>query len=64
MRSRKYRVVTTLERANNRLIRGALRAGVAPRERGTEEAGRGKLTRAPGRTHQVWHYAAGTWGGY
>ncbi|HEX4092201.1 MAG TPA: nitroreductase/quinone reductase family protein [Trebonia sp.] len=31
MRSRKYRVVTTLERGNNRLIRGALRAGLAPR---------------------------------
>jgi deazaflavin-dependent oxidoreductase (nitroreductase family) len=31
MRSRKYRVVTTLERGSNRLIRGALRAGVAPR---------------------------------
>jgi len=31
MRSRKYRVVTTLERASNRLIRMALRAGVAPR---------------------------------
>ena len=31
MRSRKYRVVTTLERAGNRLIRAALRAGAAPR---------------------------------
>lgn len=31
MRSRKYRMVTTLERANNRLIRYALRAGFAPR---------------------------------
>jgi deazaflavin-dependent oxidoreductase (nitroreductase family) len=31
MRSRKYRVVTTLERASNRLIRMALHAGVAPR---------------------------------
>jgi deazaflavin-dependent oxidoreductase (nitroreductase family) len=31
MRSRKYRVVTTLERASNWLNRGALRAGVAPR---------------------------------
>jgi deazaflavin-dependent oxidoreductase (nitroreductase family) len=31
MRSRKYRVVTTLERASNRLIRSALRAGFAPR---------------------------------
>jgi deazaflavin-dependent oxidoreductase (nitroreductase family) len=31
MRSRKYRVVTGLERANNRLIRAALRAGFAPR---------------------------------
>src|SRR5580704_527379 len=31
MRSRKYRVVTTLERAGNRLIRSALRAGFAPR---------------------------------
>jgi deazaflavin-dependent oxidoreductase (nitroreductase family) len=31
MRSRKYRVVTTLERASNRLIRAALRAGAAPR---------------------------------
>jgi deazaflavin-dependent oxidoreductase (nitroreductase family) len=31
MRSRKYRVVTTLERGSNRLIRLALRAGVAPR---------------------------------
>jgi deazaflavin-dependent oxidoreductase (nitroreductase family) len=31
MRSRKYRVVTTLERGGNRLIRFALRAGVAPR---------------------------------
>jgi deazaflavin-dependent oxidoreductase (nitroreductase family) len=31
MRSRKYRVVTTLERAGNRLIRAALRAGFAPR---------------------------------
>jgi deazaflavin-dependent oxidoreductase (nitroreductase family) len=31
MRSRKYRVVTMLERASNRLIRAALRAGAAPR---------------------------------
>ncbi len=31
MRSRKYRVVTTLERGSNRLIRRALRAGFAPR---------------------------------
>jgi deazaflavin-dependent oxidoreductase (nitroreductase family) len=31
MRSRKYQVVTTLERVNNRLIRQALRAGRAPR---------------------------------
>ena len=31
MRSRKYRVMTTLERGSNRLIRRALRAGVAPR---------------------------------
>ena len=30
MRSRKYRVVTTLERGSNRLIRFALRAGFAP----------------------------------
>jgi deazaflavin-dependent oxidoreductase (nitroreductase family) len=28
---RKYRVVTTLERANNRLTRWALRRGIAPR---------------------------------
>ena len=31
MRSPKYRVVTMLERASNRLIRSALRAGLAPR---------------------------------
>ena len=31
MRSRKYRVVTTLERGSNRLVRLALRAGLAPR---------------------------------
>jgi deazaflavin-dependent oxidoreductase (nitroreductase family) len=31
MRSRKYRVVTTLERGSNRLIRFAPRAGFAPR---------------------------------
>ena len=31
MRSRKYRVVTTLERGSNQLIRLALRAGLAPR---------------------------------
>jgi deazaflavin-dependent oxidoreductase (nitroreductase family) len=31
MRSRKYRVVTTLERGSNRLIRLGLRAGIAPR---------------------------------
>jgi len=31
MRSRKYRVITTLERASNRLIRAVLRAGAAPR---------------------------------
>jgi deazaflavin-dependent oxidoreductase (nitroreductase family) len=31
MRSRKYRLVTTLERASNRLTRLALLAGVAPR---------------------------------
>lgn len=31
MRSRKYRVVTTVERLNNRLTRFALRAGFAPR---------------------------------
>ncbi len=30
MRSRKYRVITTLERGSNRLIRLALRAGRAP----------------------------------
>jgi deazaflavin-dependent oxidoreductase (nitroreductase family) len=30
MRSRKYRVVTTLERGSNRLMRFALRAGIAP----------------------------------
>jgi deazaflavin-dependent oxidoreductase (nitroreductase family) len=31
MRSRKYRVVTTLEGVNNRLVRLALQAGFAPR---------------------------------
>ena len=31
MRTRKYRLVTTVERGSNRLIRLALRAGVAPR---------------------------------
>jgi deazaflavin-dependent oxidoreductase (nitroreductase family) len=31
VRSRKYRVITTLERGSNRLIRLALRAGCAPR---------------------------------
>ena len=31
MRSRKYRVVTTVERLNNRLTRFALRRGIAPR---------------------------------
>jgi len=31
MRSRKYRVVTTLERGSNRVIVSALRAGFAPR---------------------------------
>jgi deazaflavin-dependent oxidoreductase (nitroreductase family) len=31
MRSRKYRVVTTLERGSNWVIRRALRAGLAPR---------------------------------
>jgi deazaflavin-dependent oxidoreductase (nitroreductase family) len=31
MRSRKYHVVTTLERGSNRLIRFALRVGLAPR---------------------------------
>ena len=31
VRSRKYRIVTTLERGYNRLTRFALRAGVAPR---------------------------------
>jgi deazaflavin-dependent oxidoreductase (nitroreductase family) len=31
MRSRKYRVVTTLERGSNRVIRFALRGGLAPR---------------------------------
>jgi deazaflavin-dependent oxidoreductase (nitroreductase family) len=31
VRSRKYRVVTTLERGSNQLIRLALRAGLAPR---------------------------------
>jgi deazaflavin-dependent oxidoreductase (nitroreductase family) len=31
MRSRKYRVVTTLEWVNNRLVRLALQAGFAPR---------------------------------
>jgi deazaflavin-dependent oxidoreductase (nitroreductase family) len=30
MRSRKYRVITTLERGSNRLMRLALRAGVGP----------------------------------
>jgi deazaflavin-dependent oxidoreductase (nitroreductase family) len=30
MRSRKYRFITTLERANNRLTRAALRHGLAP----------------------------------
>jgi deazaflavin-dependent oxidoreductase (nitroreductase family) len=31
MRSRKYRVMTTIERLNNRLTRFALRKGIAPR---------------------------------
>jgi deazaflavin-dependent oxidoreductase (nitroreductase family) len=31
VRSRKYRVITTLERVNNRLTQAALRRGVAPR---------------------------------
>ena len=31
MRSRKYRIMTTLERGSNRLIRLALRTGTAPR---------------------------------
>jgi deazaflavin-dependent oxidoreductase (nitroreductase family) len=31
MRSRKYRVVTTLERLNNRLMRFALHKGIAPK---------------------------------
>jgi deazaflavin-dependent oxidoreductase (nitroreductase family) len=31
MRTRKYRVVTTLERGSNRLVRFAVRAGFAPR---------------------------------
>jgi deazaflavin-dependent oxidoreductase (nitroreductase family) len=31
VRSRKYRVVTTVERINNRLTRFALRKGIAPR---------------------------------
>src|SRR4051795_11851163 len=31
MRSRKYRMITRLERANNRLTRFALRAGFAPK---------------------------------
>jgi deazaflavin-dependent oxidoreductase (nitroreductase family) len=31
MRSRKYRIVTTVERINNRLTRSALRRGIAPR---------------------------------
>jgi deazaflavin-dependent oxidoreductase (nitroreductase family) len=31
MRSRKYRVVTTMERVSNRVTRSALRAGFAPR---------------------------------
>jgi len=31
MRSRKYRVVATLERASGRLIRAAVRGGAAPR---------------------------------
>jgi deazaflavin-dependent oxidoreductase (nitroreductase family) len=31
MRSRKYRIVTTVERINNRLTRFALRRGLAPR---------------------------------
>jgi deazaflavin-dependent oxidoreductase (nitroreductase family) len=31
MRSRKYRIVTTVERLNNRLTRFALRKGIAPR---------------------------------
>jgi deazaflavin-dependent oxidoreductase (nitroreductase family) len=31
MRTRKYRLITTLERLNNRLTRAALRRGLAPR---------------------------------
>jgi deazaflavin-dependent oxidoreductase (nitroreductase family) len=31
MRSRKYRLITTIERLNNRLTRFALRKGIAPR---------------------------------
>ena len=31
MRSRKYRLITTIERLNNRLMRFALRRGIAPR---------------------------------
>ncbi|MGI8333733.1 nitroreductase/quinone reductase family protein [Actinomadura scrupuli] len=31
MRSRKYKLVTKMERLNNRLVRSALRRGIAPR---------------------------------
>ena len=47
MRSRKYRVVTTVERLNNRLTRFALRAGFAPRAFALLET-TGRTTGVPG----------------
>jgi deazaflavin-dependent oxidoreductase (nitroreductase family) len=49
MRSRKYRVVTTAERFNNRLTRFALRKGIAPRAFALLET-TGRRTRLPRHT--------------
>jgi deazaflavin-dependent oxidoreductase (nitroreductase family) len=48
-RSRKYRVVTRLERGNNRLVRAALRRGLAPRAFALLET-RGRRTGLPRHT--------------
>ena len=71
MRSRKYRVVTTLERASNRLIRAALRGLGAPRvrpagdDRPPDRAGAAYPGGKRARWRYLWLVAAhGTQAGY
>lgn len=57
VRSRKYRVITTMERGSNRLIRAALRVGLAPRAFALLET-----STARPRPHQVEKWGADLYG--